>query len=151
MNTPIVGSKSDYLRNLDDINDSLLDLEEMSMFLTPEHKKRMRKLVVDQTDETMFGVDEVEAQFLMVKKIRDRLVSSDGHLLEEADVKQISALVSASNSLISLYFRNQGMIDHLKEVSTLREAVTVAIRELDRDAQAKFFNTFDRIAGGSRD
>lgn len=151
MNTPIVGSKSDYLRNIDEINDCLLDLEEMSMFLTPEHRKRLKKLIVNEADNTMFGVDEVEAQFIMVKNIRDRLVSSDGHLLEEADVKQISALVSASNSLISLYFRNQGLIDHLKEVAVLREAVTVAIRGLDKEDQMKFFTTFDKITGGSRD
>jgi hypothetical protein len=37
------------------------------------------------------------------------------------------------------------MIDHLKEVATLREAVTHAIKELDRESQTKFFTKFDEL------
>jgi hypothetical protein len=145
MTSPLIGSKADYLRNVEEINDCILDLEEMAAFITPEQKKRLLKMIGDEGSGLDFTVDEVEKQFTMVRKIRDQLVAHDGRLLEDVDVKQISALISASSSLISLYLKNQALIDHLKEVSSLREAVTVAIRELDRDSQMKFFNKFDEL------
>jgi hypothetical protein len=145
MNSPVIGTRSDYLRSLDEINDCILDLEEMQDLLGPNHKKRLRKLVANELDETVFTVDEVEKQFALVRKIRDQLVAADGHLLEDVDVKTISALISSSSSLISLYLKNQAMIDHLKEVATLREAVTHAIKELDRESQTKFFTKFDEL------
>lgn len=149
MNIPAIGSKSDYMKALDEINDCIHDLEEMSGFLNTNHRNRLKKLIGhDLDDEIGFTVDEVEKQFIMVKKIRDQLVQDDGRLLEGTEIREISALISASNSLIALYMKNQAMIDHLKEVALLREAVTYAIKELDKESQAKFFNKFDLITAG---
>lgn len=149
MNIPAIGSKSDYLKAVDEINDCIHDLEEMRTFLNDTHRGRLKKLIGhDLEDEIDFNVDEIEKQFIMVKKIRNQLVSDDGRLLEGAEVREISALISASNSLITLFLKNQSMIDHLKEVALLREAVTHAIKELDKESQTKFFNKFDLITAG---
>lgn len=141
--TVIIGNHAEYNKSLKEIDDCITDLEELSVLFTITHKRRLLNLVKDERASDKLTVSEVDKQFQLVRKIRDQVVDNSGNILGEAGVRELASLVSAINALISLFLKNEGLIDHAREKSQLQEAVLHAVSGLPKEEQAMFFARMD--------
>lgn len=142
---PIVGSHAIYHKNLKEIDEIIVDLQEYSTLFTPEHKNKLRNLV-GSNEPAQMTVDDVQQQYELVKRIRDQIVDGSAILREGTDVRSLTSFVSASNSLISLFLKNQQTFNHIKESEDLKEAVLWALRDLEPAIHTRFFNKLDELS-----
>ena len=152
MPTPAAFSPHDYYRVQQAIEEAFEELKAVAPALTTEQKLKAAQILdIDYLASAVmpidtlesFGIDEVSAQFALVKLLRDQVLSSNGRILEESSTKDVTSLINAINSTISLFMRAQEKIDHLREMQRMREATIVAMKEMPMEVQTKFFQYLD--------
>ena len=128
------------------IEEVLTDLHSVSSALTLADRTRIHSMlnIEDMTYtpgeiRANMDVDEVTRQYLLVLKIRNMVLDPNQQIAKGDDVKALSSLVSSINSLISLWIRSQEKVDHMREVSHMREAVIAAISEQSAEVREIFF------------
>jgi len=127
-----------------DIDDAIQELLLHSAALTNDHRRQLTR-IIERSDglDKQYGIDEVHQQYRLVEKIRTQVVSDDGMILPDTTVKDLSALIGALNSLISVYIRSEQKLNKLQEEANLREAVLEALKELPPEAREVFFKKLD--------
>lgn len=142
---PIASSPAAYMRQIEEINENLLDLEEVAHLLTPRHKERLRKMAGPLEDNDLFTVDDVSEQYALVKKLRARVLDNEGELLEGFDPRALSTFITSLNTTITLFLKNQATIDHLKEVNFLQDAINEVVKDFSPEDQRKFYRRLEEL------
>jgi hypothetical protein len=143
---PATNSAASYHQAVEELDTIVIDLEEHASLLTGKQKATLLRLSGHDPSSNDVSVDQVQKQFEMVLRIRDRLLDEDGELLAGIETRALASFSASVNSLIQLFLRNKGKMDHIREVEHLRAAVIQAVETLDKPAQIRFFQRFDELS-----
>jgi flagellar biosynthesis chaperone FliJ len=143
MNKPTETAASYHLI-LQEINDDIANLKLNSGTMTESQKQELLDIAEASDRDNRFNVSEVDRQYELVKHIRKKILDNQNNILELTAVKDISALVSSINSLISLFLKAQKEINHARDTALLKESVMAAIATLGPRQQEEFFETLER-------
>lgn len=146
MNMPATNSAASFHQAVAELDLILVDLEEHASLLTNKHKATLLRLSDHDPSSNNISVDQVQKQYEMVLRIRDRLLDEDGDLLANIETRALASFSASVNSLIQLFLRNKEKLDHIREVEHLRAAVIQAVETLDKSAQVRFFQRFDELS-----
>jgi len=135
-----------YYRLVSEVDDYIDEIKLNSSSLTGKQKETLYALSGKKQEqrEDKFSPSEVDKQYQLVKKIRDQVVDNRGDILLAATVKDVSALISSINSLISLFLKAQQQIDAASEMADLKNAVIQAIGTLEPEQQARFYDSMSK-------
>lgn len=146
MNKPTTDSAASYHQAVAELDLILVDLEEHASLLTGKQKATLLRLSGYDPSSNNISVDQVQKQYELVLKIRDRLLDDDEGLLAGIETRALASFSASVNSLIQLFLRNREKLDHIREVEHLRAAVIQAVETLDKPAQVRFFQRFDELS-----
>ena len=121
---------------LDDCIDQLTRYHEI---ISAEQAARLKQIVLEVDGIVEFDIDEVSKQYQIFQRMQNKLMDSSGSLLDGADVRDISSVLSSMTSLISLFLKANKEIDSIKEEAKLKAAVLAAVRSLEPEAREEFF------------
>lgn len=144
-------SAADFHKVQAEIGTMMIDLQEMIPALTKTQKMQIQAMLGLGTSDNpsmVMDIDEVTAQYMLVLKVRDMVLDPQQRFHERTDAKGLTALVNAINGVINLFIRHQAKLDHMKEVSHMRESVVFAISELDPEVQQRFFEKLEELNNG---
>ncbi len=148
-------SPADYHKVQDAISDVLDDLRQIAPALNDAQRETVLNItgaramsVSSDGRPIQYDVDQVTEQYRMVQIIREKVLSAGNIIAENASAKDLSALVNAINSTISLFMRHQTTMDHLKEMRIMREATILALKGLPEDVISEFFRRLEELRAG---
>lgn len=145
-------SPADYYQVQDAIKDVMSELKHIAKALTDEQKQEVLAIIGTMGTTTgllqQFDVDQVTAQYALVQKLRAMVLDPQSNLHERTTTKDISALITAINTTIGLFLRNQERLDHLKEMQNMREATIAALKDLPPESQQRFFRRLEELRHG---
>ena len=145
MNMPTTNSAASYHLAVEELNVIIVDLEEHASLLTSKQKATLLRLSGYDPSSNAISVDQLTKQYELVLMIRDRLLDSEGSVLQGIETRSLASFSASVNSLIQLFLRNKDKLDHIREVELLRSAVIKAVETLDKPAQVRFFQEFDSL------
>lgn len=147
-------SPADYHRVQDAINDCFTELKQIAPALTDDQKHQVLLMLgitpgnlgtmgTANGSLVQYDVDEVAAQYQLVKQLRAKVLTPSNEIAERATAKDLSALITAMNGTIGLFMKNQEKIDHLKEMRAMREATILALKDMPEEVQLSFFKNLE--------
>lgn len=122
-----------------EVRADILNLQMNSAVLDDNDKLELMELSGLGELHSELTASEINKQFSLVQSIRDQVLEPTGIVRLGSTVRDISGLVSAINSLIGLFLKNQATIDAIDERNKMKEAVLEAVQTLDVEAQDRFF------------
>ena len=131
-----------------ELDDCVTQLQLYTEILTQDQVSRLRDLVKEVAGENALNVSEVDRQYHLLLKMQKSVIDNDGNLLEGNTLKEMATLVSAMNSVMSLYLKARKDMDGMRSESDLKQAVLLALEELPAESRAKFFKALERFQGG---
>lgn len=146
MNKPTTDSAASYHQAVAELDLILVDLEEHASLLTGKQKATLLRLSGYDPSGDDISVDQIQKQYSMVLKIRDRILDEDDNLLAGIETRALASFSASVNSLVQLFLRNKDKLEHIREIEHLRAAVIQAVETLDKPAQVRFFQRFDELS-----
>lgn len=125
------------------LDDCISQLSRYHEIISSEQALQLRTLVMEVDGIVEFDIDEVSKQYQIFLRLQGKLLDADGGALANADVRDISSMLSSMTSLISLFLKANKEIDSIKEEAKLKAAVLRAVGELDEEARARFFEVLE--------
>jgi len=147
LSKPDFTSTAAYHQAQQEVDDAIAELHLHEAILTPKHRNSLAKL--SEEDGSLvageYGINEVQEQYKLVEKIRRQVLTDTGKIMEGCNLKDLSALTSSLNSLISVYIRSQEKLNKMQEEANLRDAVAEALKTLPEEAREVFFSTLNNF------
>jgi len=140
---PLVTDIQSYHRVKEDLEDAIRAVCLYQPLLDTEMVEKLKGVVGRSTGNVTFDVNEVDRQYHLLLSIQKQVVAPDSLILMGAGVKEIGTMVSSISSALSLFMKSKKEISAMREEAKLKEAVLTAIKGLDPEAQAKFFEVMD--------
>lgn len=139
-------TQSQLLALREDLENNVLDIEEHRALLSNHQLRRLAAVCKTPTKkQDTVSIDDVVAQFNLVRRLRDRMVDENDTLLDGVEAKDLRALISAITSFITLYLRQQAAIDHLLEIRHLHDAINTVVKDFSPEDRARFYKRLEEL------
>lgn len=129
------------------INTLVQDIKDLVPAMTKTQKSTVAALIGARMEApdltTELTMSEVSKQYQLVLNLQDQLINDAGGIMSDASAKEISALINALNTTISLFMRSQKEMNHLEEMQNMREAIVYALKESPAETQENFFKRIE--------
>ena len=127
------------------IDDCISELDMYEGIISEPQAEKLRVIVNFAQDCPDLDASEVNKQYKLLRQMQNQIVDMNGTLKAHATLKDISSVIAATNSTISLFLKAQKEIDFITEEANLKQAVLEAIGDLDSKVQQKFFNRLNQL------
>lgn len=135
-----------YHKISESINDSINDIRRYASILTPQQTLVLHAIVDKASGRPSFDASEVDKQYHLLLKIQEQVIDPTGILVDTASVKDLTSVLSAISSVVSLFLKTQAQIDSIKAEADLKDAVLTAIGEAPQDVKEKFFKRLAELS-----
>lgn len=95
----------------------------------------------------VLDINAITAQYLLVEHIRDTILDPNNTIKHKATPRELSALISSISNVVSLFLKNQDKIELLKEVQSIKRAVSYALQDAPMAVRTKFLEKFKQDPG----
>jgi len=132
------------------IQELIADLQDLAPAITDAQKATIFDILgplYDTHDELpgtgQVDIDAVTEQYMLVKSIKRKVMDPHGTLHYHASARELTSLVNAINSVISLFIRHQDRMDTLAQVQELKRAINAALEDSPEEVKRKFLQALE--------